>query len=30
VPVTGKPVHPRLTATMHPPRLSMIATPRHI
>jgi cytochrome P450 len=29
VPVDGKPVRPRLTATMRPSRLSMITMPRH-
>jgi hypothetical protein len=29
VPVPGKPVQPKLTATMRPNRLSMIAMPRH-
>lgn len=29
VPVAGKPVHPRLTATMRPSRISMITVPRH-
>jgi cytochrome P450 len=29
VPAVGKPVHPRLTATMRPNQLSMITMPRH-
>jgi cytochrome P450 len=30
VPVAGKPVHPKLSTTMRPNRLPMVATPRHL